>query len=171
MMLVISTNSFHYKYYLLLRKMWDMGERYKSMSLCLYSHFIFWMTLATVVTSPLILFGWLTLKLCRFIYKVCSWTAPGRIIIDFLDNKLRLSNAVKIASENMAIAPAINLIKVALAVLLTFVAITGILCLLTIGITGFIKCFMDIPGYIIGFLNSVSLGFFYVFFAIGWFLC
>ena len=171
MMLVIATNSFHYKYYLLLHKMWDIEERYKSMSLCLYSHFIFWMTLATAITSPLILFGWLILKFCRLIYKVCSWTAPGRTIIDFLDNKLGLSNAVNTASDNMTVAPAINLIKVAVTVFLISVLIITILCLLTMGITAFIQCFMDIPGYILGVFNSFALGCFYIFFAIGWFLC
>ena len=53
MMLAISTNSFHYKYYRILRKMWSFQEREERTSHCLYTQFLFWMTFLTILVSPL----------------------------------------------------------------------------------------------------------------------
>ena len=64
MMLAITKNNFHYKYYLLLQKLWDIQSiENKQVSLCVYSQFIFWMTILTTVSFPLILIGWFILKL------------------------------------------------------------------------------------------------------------
>lgn len=172
MLLAITTNSFHFKYYLMLCKMWDIRkitDKYDArMSLCIYSQFIFWMSIATILLSPFILLGWLILKLSRLGYKICSWTKPGRFFMDFLDNVFDLSFVINKASENMVAAPVVNLIKIAGAVLFTTLVIFMISFIAIAGIVGLISIFMNIPEYIAGFFYCVCVVFFHIFAAIGY---
>ena len=172
MMLAIMKNSFHYKYYLMLRKMWDMSELYnKNISLCTYSQFIFWMTLLTAIFSPLILAGWLELKFFRFVYKVCSWTKVGRFFTDLLDDKLGLGEDIETVSNRMLDAPASVLIKLALAVLMGSLVILIMVTGVSLGVGILIYYFMNIPEYVIGFLHCLSLGLFCICCLIGFGIC
>lgn len=168
MNLAISTNSSHYKYYLLLHKMWDINNEDNNLkSLCLYAHFIFWMTLVTAILSPLMLFGWLVLKLFRFTYKICSWTNIGKSFIDFIDDELNFSDYVMDASDKMVESPAVILLKIAAKVITVIFTIMVILLFVFFGVSFFIHIFMNIPEYLLGTLYSISLGIFYVCYGIG----
>ncbi len=81
--LAISKNSFHYKYYRILRKIWGFKEIEKRTSLCKYSQFLFWFTLFTTLISPLMIFGWINLKIARLFYKVLSWIPFGKKLLIF----------------------------------------------------------------------------------------
>jgi len=165
MMLAISTDSFHYKYYQMLRKMWNFEPKRDRTSLCIYTQFLFWFSVWTVLCSPAILGGWLLLKMGRFIYKVCSWTPAGRKVIDFLD-ELGLGSKIDKISATMVECPAATLtltffwffIITALTIIVAGFLIGGLLYIKTI--------FM----YILAFGMAISLAVFYICFGVGWIL-
>jgi hypothetical protein len=172
MMLGISNSSFHYKYYELLRKMWALDPQDdRQLSLCVYSQFIFWMTIVTTICSPLILMGWLILKSGRLFYKACSWTKIGRVITDGLDWLCGLGDKIDERSNNMIKSPAVYLVATTLQVLCVVIVVFLVVLLLSIGITAFVRIFMNIPEYLGGFLSCIALGIFYIFCGLGWCIC
>ncbi len=175
MMLAITTNSFHYKYYLTLRKIWGLDNLMSDvsvMSLCVYSQFVFWMTIATAIVSPILLMGWIELKLARLIYKVCSYTKIGQCCIDFIDRIFELDDKIADASWEMNHkSPAFTLVKVAVAVLIAAFLIFLVVGFIIFGTAFIVHIFMNIPEYIMGSLHCIALGIFYVCCSIGWALC
>lgn len=168
MLLGIYTNSFHYKYYQNLRKIWafeDDGWQRNRTSLCLYTQFLFWFSLITLIVSPLMLGGWLLLKTGRFYYKVCSWTRWGRVMIDFMD-EIGLGKAIDTRSKEMVISPAITLIMTFLGFLMFLFVVAFVLGLLIGGIVFFKAIILQIAVV----LMTVCVGVFYVCFGIGWVL-
>ncbi len=166
MMLAISKSSFHFKYYLALHRIWGFYNT-DTGSLCIYSQFIFWMTILTVIASPLIIAGWLILKTSRFLYKACCWTKPGRAFIDFLDRTFELAENITSASDKMIEAPAKHLIITAAATLGVSCLVLLVLAIAILGTGWFISIFMNIPEYIGGFFCWLLLGLFYILCAIG----
>ena len=163
MMLAISTNSFHYKYYRILRKMWSFQEREERTSLCLYTQFLFWMTFLTVLVSPLILGGWLILKLGRSFYKICSWTTFGRRMLDWLDDWFGWGDKIDEFSKEMRVSPAATLTKVCLVVLGIGITISAVVGILIYGII----CIKFVLFIIMAFFASIALAFFYLSYFIG----
>ncbi len=165
MMLGISTDSFHYKYYQLLRKIWNFEPKRDRTSLCVYTQFLFWFTVWTVLCSPAIFGGWLLLKIGRFIYKVCSWTPPGRKVIDFLDG-LGMGKKIDQLSNDMIDCPA----KTLLLTFFGFFAIAFLTMLILGFLIGGVLYIKLICTYVLGFLMALSLGIFYICFGFGWVL-
>jgi len=163
MMLGISTNSFHYKYYQLLRRIWNFEPRRDRTSLCIYTQFLFWFTIWTVICSPAIFGGWLLLKTGRFIYKVCSWTSIGRKIIDILDD-LGMGQKIDYLSNKMGRCPAATLSVVWMEFLFAASLVLFILSCIIGGLL-YIKL---ICTFILGFFMAISLLVFYICFGIGW---
>lgn len=161
--LAINTSSFHYKYYQLLRRIWNFGEKTDRTSLCIYTQFLFWFSLWTLFCSPCILGGWILLKTGRSIYKVCSWTKAGRKILDMLDS-FGMGNKIDELSKEMEQCPALSLCRTFFA--FCFFALIGIFILtLLIGGTIYIKTICMI---IIAIVMMISLICFYICFGIGW---
>ena len=168
----IDESSFHYKYYRALSKSWwGNKERTKTMSLCLYVHYLFFGTLFTVISSPFIVLGWLILKMFRSLYKVMSWTSPGRFVIDFLDNKIKLGKIINELSEDMVDRPALTLLFVFCMFFVLCLLIVGVFTILTTGFKGLWFYWFIILKFLCGLVCAVSFTFFYAFCAIGWVLC
>ena len=168
LMLAISRNSFHYKYFLALRHLWSFEDiKYSSerTSLCIYTQFLFWFSILTVLISPFLLSGWLFLKTVRAFYKVCSWTPPGRKLLDFLDY-FGLGKWIDELSFNMVRDPARTLFGLCVKVLLTTLITAGILVMLLGGIFYIKTVLMCIAAFFL----CLALVLFYVFFGIGWML-
>lgn len=66
--LTITTDSWHWKYKLFLNKLWGLEKPKQTTSLCPYFQSIFWTTVFTIITSPLVVAGWLALKALRLLY-------------------------------------------------------------------------------------------------------
>ncbi len=161
--LAINTSSFHYKYYQLLRRIWNFGEKTDRTSLCIYTQFLFWFSLWTLFCSPCILGGWILLKTGRSIYKVCSWTKTGRKILDVLDS-LGMGNKIDELSREMEQCPALSLSMTFLKFCL-FACIGTFIIALFIGGMVYIKTICMV---IIAVLMMIGLICFYACFGIGW---
>lgn len=161
--LAISTDSFHYRYYQLLRRIWNFDEERDRTSLCTYTQFMFWFSLWTLLCFPCILGGWLLLKTGRFFYKVCSWTPVGRKILDTFDS-FGMGNKIDELSDKMAACPAFTLSLIFLKVCLYVLVATFVLSLLIGGVV-YIK---TICMFVIAAVMVLCLGFFYICFGIGW---
>ena len=84
--LVISTDSWHYKHYCRIRKYFGIDtEIDKVTTLCPYVQTMIWLSVLFVVTMPLQVIGWFTLKTGRWFYRVCETTGLGTIV-DLIDN-------------------------------------------------------------------------------------
>lgn len=78
-MLRISVNSWHYKYWVLLRRGWGFQKNPDVTSVCPYCQFIFWASVATLIIAPLAVWGWISIKLIRCIYVIFEKTCGKRI--------------------------------------------------------------------------------------------
>ena len=168
LMLAISKNSFHYKYFLALRKLWsfeDIGYSSERTSLCIYTQFLFWFSMLTALVSPILFLGWLFIKLARGCYKICSWTPVGRKLLDFLDY-FGLGRGIDVVSNAMIRDPARTLMGFCCKVIFTTLTIAIILAMLLGGII-FIKTVLIIMA---AFFLVLTLAAFYIFFVIGWIL-
>lgn len=168
MMLAISRNSFHYRYYQTLRKMWGMGDTIsyaERTSLCIYTQFLFWFSLLTIVAFPIIAGGWLFLKTGRALYKICSWTPVGRFLLDVLD-KFGLGDKIDKVSDSMEEAPAFVL-AATFCVVIAFSILMFILLGLFIGGVVYLKTILLC---IAALLLGITLLVFYAGFGIGWVL-
>lgn len=168
--LAISRNSFHYKYYLILRKMWSFADdEYRpnasSSSLCIYSQFLFWFSILTVLVSPMMFVGWLVLKTGRCLYKVCSWTPVGRKLLDVLDG-LGLGDKIDKLSAKMVENPATTLLGVFTGFCMYAIA-TLLIGGMVLGGIVYIKTLMMT---IAAFFMCLGLALFYIFFGMGWVL-
>jgi len=85
-MLVVDTNSWHYHYYSALRRYFgvDTADN-KTTSLCPYVQTMIWGSILLVLTIPLQALGWLSIKLCRLVYKACESTGLTGVV-DWVDN-------------------------------------------------------------------------------------
>lgn len=162
MFLAISTNSFHFKYYKTLHKIWGLDDPSERSGLCSYSQFIFWMSILTLLLSPFILLGWSLLKMSRFFYKVCSWSPWGRKFVDLID-ELGFGNFIDTVSEKMVETPVSTLTKFCFVILLSAIFISALLTVIIFGIVFFKNVLITV----IAILLLVSFAIFHVFFAIG----
>lgn len=163
-MLAISKDSFHYKYYKILRQAWgfqDYGDC--RTSLCLYSQFLFWFSILTFIVSPILFVSWSFIKFLRFFYKVCSWTATGRAIEDFLD-EFGLGDVIDKNSTEMVERPILTLLTIFFKTTLCLLAIFGVVGFLIWGVV----CIKILLSNILGFLLAICLGIFYIYCVLGW---
>lgn len=82
--LVIQTDSWHYNYYLCIRRFWGLTDAPEKTSLCPYCQTILWFTIFAVIASPLFLLGWIFLKLHRIVYKLVE-SRGFDMLVDFID--------------------------------------------------------------------------------------
>ena len=167
MRLAINTGSFHYKYYSVLRSLWGFKDRKDTTSLCQYSQFIFWFTLATVFLAPLLILGWSILKTGRLIYKVLSWTSFGRKIIDMLDSIFGIGGLIDKACDEMINTPVKTLLTVILFVLLLSSVIVVTPIILFCGVSYLIRFFFEILMFLVGFVCTISVAGFYLSYLVG----
>lgn len=167
--LVILKDSWHYRHYKTIKKIWDMPDR-DARSLCTYVQVIFWASLLTLLTSPALLFGWIELKLNIWIYKNLNKTKWGQKIIDNMLDKLKYGNAIEELSKGLEEC-------IALASLLSFVLWTfALFCLLVIlyisqlGLVTLLLNIFKIPGIIWWLIISAGYGLFVMFAWVGWLL-
>ena len=129
MRLAISKSSFHYKYHNVLKRMWGMKEENGKMTnLCTYSHFLFWMTIFSVLLSPFLVIGWLILKIGRALYKSLSLTVTGRKFVDLLDKVFGIGGLLETASAHM-VDNAVRTLILTTLLLIVFISIP-IICFL-----------------------------------------
>jgi hypothetical protein len=178
MNLAISKKSFHYKYYLALCGMWEAGDclalknQTERTSLCIYSQFLFWMTVVTLICFPVIFIGWLVLKMGRLLYKICSWTRAGKFVIDGLDKYFKMGRGLELGTEIMLVAPAKylcaigGLFIVALAVLF----LIAVMCMLGVGPlwNALVTLIVSLPSLLYAAGFYICVGIFYVFWAMGY---
>ncbi len=169
--LAISKNSFHYKYYRIIRKIWGFKEIEKRTSLCKYSQFLFWFTLFTAIVSPFIIHGWLSLKIARLFYKILSWIPFGKKFIDFLDENFFFSDKIDISSNRIKEAPVIALTRISIGLFLFTFIISFAIFLIFGGGYLLVKILPFLPVIIAGVSTWLSLGIFYISCFIGWILC
>ena len=161
----ISVNSFHYKYYQILRGIWGFGAQKKQTGLCTYTQFLFWFSILSVVFLPLMIIGWSILKTGRFLYKILSYIPGGKFIIDILD-KFNIGNKMESISDTMEENPAIALLMVFFSFIISIIII-GIAAL---GITACILGSKIIAIHLISLIMLFELGIFNIFYGIGWIL-
>lgn len=162
-LLAINTDSFHYKYYQALRRIWNFDDSKQRTNLCTYTQFLFWFSLLTLVTFPFILGGWLLLKTGRLLYKICSWTSLGKSLIDILD-EIGLGDKIDELSDKMSDSPAFTLMMTFFGALILLLGLLMILLLIFGGII-YIKIVFI---HIIAFMLAIGFGCFHICFGIGW---
>jgi len=162
MRLAISKSSFHYRYYEVLRALWGINKcRDKVTSLCTYSQFVFWMTIATVIASPFLILGWTLLKLGRFFYKILSLTSIGRAVIDFLDSIFGIGGLLEDISNKMIDNPMSVLCGFAFCVIALTSLIVGVPLVLIVGFGTIITIFWNFVVEILGLIYSLGVLLFY----------
>lgn len=68
--LYIDRNSWHFRYFLFIRHFWGFKDAPSRTSLCPYCQTMFWFSIAAVVLAPLMVIGWVLLKIGRMAYKM-----------------------------------------------------------------------------------------------------
>lgn len=137
MNLAIKSSSWHYKYHEMLRSSWGMQTgQADRISLCKYSHFIFWFSVFTLVLLPVVIIGWLVLKLARSFYKLLSKFRVTQGIADWLDRKFNYSSFIQTRCDNIDRSPISTC-------LLMFTALVSFLLIIAFCITA---CFVGIGG-------------------------
>jgi len=163
MRLAISKSSFHYKYYEVLRALWGFNKcEYKTTSLCTYSQFVFWMTLATVALSPLLILGWTLLKIGRLSYKILSLTKMGRAIIDFMDSVFGIGGMLEKISDEMVDNPMFSLCFFAFGIIITIAVIVGIPLIIIMGWSLIISALWNFIVAVLGFIYALGVALFYI---------
>lgn len=172
MFLGINKNSFHYKYYQILKWLWTGEKQVNDQTgLCAYVQFLFWFNIFTALISPFLLFGWITLKIGRFIYKILSWTSIGQILIDIFDDIYNLGYKIDQYSEEMKVKPIKSLLVTAFG-FLGGILVTVVLIGIILGFGGMLIYYIkNIPTVVAAFCMFLSLIFFHICWGIGWVLC
>lgn len=120
---VLHEDSLFYRFYSFMREFWGFGVLEHRTSLCPFFHTMFWLSLLTLVFSPLMIAGWMMLKVYRFLYTRLASKGWDRIL-DFFDNTL--SPLVDKASNKMNKSGGITSLMVCLSVVATLAAGIGL---------------------------------------------
>jgi len=163
LLLAINTDSFHHKYYQALRKLWALDESEQRTNLCTYTQFLFWFSLLTLMAFPIMLGGWLILKIGRLLYKICSLTSLGRSFIDILD-RMGIGDEIDRLSDKMVDSPASTLIMTFAGFLLILAFTFLFIAFIFGGILHIKIIFM----YILAAFMILGFAVFNICFAIGW---
>jgi hypothetical protein len=84
-MLVINTNSWHFRYYQRLRRFYGVETPVdKVTSLCPYCQTMIWGSVLFILTLPLQILGWLLVKVGRFLYKMAETSGLNKLV-DIID--------------------------------------------------------------------------------------
>jgi hypothetical protein len=180
MQFVIRKNTWHYKYYCLIKNLWG-GEVKDNTSLCPYFHTMFWGTFFTFFfTITLVLpAGWLWMKLNRIAYKVFMAIPVFKKVTEWMDGKFNWGYGIESLSEELESHPVGTMF-------FSFLTLIGFLCVVScitvvasFGVWGTLLLIPKIPylimwafiwlGFLIYFICA-CIGFlvFLVIFALQW---
>lgn len=167
-MLRILTNSWHYRYYRILKKIWYLDDK-DAQSLCLYVQTIFWFSLLTFVFAIPLALGWLLLKANRNLYtQLNKKNESTKKCVDFLDDIFRYGRVIERLSNGMDVAPAPALIGSCFLWLASLAAVMSIILFFGWCIWLSVVNFFEIPGVIWWLIISMGHVFFCIFAFIGW---
>lgn len=166
--LLINKDTWHYRYFIFIRTYWGFDKEPTRTSLCPYCQTMFWFSLAALVLGPLVVLGWVLLKMFRIVYKVMSILGFENFI-DFVDKS---PFGKMLAKSDQAIQDSPG------ATALFAVVVSS----LTIGtpavlLFGILTCLYHIyllidkfPSLLMHFVLCIGYGIFSVFWCLGWLL-
>ncbi len=143
--LMVDVNSWHYRHYCRIRKLYGFSTQTAKMtSLCPYVQTMIWGSLFFIVTLPLQIIGWLTLKVCRLIYRCCQSTGFNRFV-DWIDKTL-IGDSLAKSSDHLKVSPVLALLGWCLGITVFAAVIGSFIAMCIGGVWGFIYIIPYIPG-------------------------
>jgi len=99
----INRKSWHYRYYSWIRKLYlGKGDKKEATSICPYFHTMLWGTVFAVLTSPILLFSSVGLRILRFILKINNpW-------IDWIDSETPVGDLARECRESLEDRPVVG---------------------------------------------------------------
>ena len=94
--LVIDPNTWHYKYFIAIRRFWGFSEEPQRLSLCPYVQTMIWASVIAILCSPFILLGWVLLKVYRSTYKTADKAHVHSVVNAF--ERTKAADAIETAS-------------------------------------------------------------------------
>lgn len=102
--LTVNTSSWHFKYFCWIRSYFGISTNTENAtSLCPYVQTMLWLSVCFVLTMPMQVIGWLSLKSMRWLYKVCE-SKNWHKVVDKIDSTA-LGQFMKISQEDLALFP------------------------------------------------------------------
>jgi len=161
---VISKQSGHYKYYRFLLKIWGLDKVFADdpKSLCSYTQEIFWFSVMSVALFPLVLLGWMLLKLHRVIYSSLNKTKIGKKIVDFFDGAFEWGDFIYVQSDGISNSPMLTSILVGMILTIFMFTMALVVLILTLGMGAIVINIAKVPYYTWLVLNYIFALIFYV---------
>lgn len=159
MMLAIRKNTWHYKYYEFLNIFFSNGDAVCH-GLCKYAQYIFWLSILLALFSPLLLWGWITLKILRFLYKICFSSNYGK----------KIFNSIGDLSEKWSNYAELDISVYVLIGFTSIIFMAALTCAITIvifGISLLLENLLLIPGILLLGISYIGWAFFYIFYVVG----
>ena len=169
MQLAISQNSYHYKFFIRLKKFWGVSTYFKRVSLCHYAHVLFWVALGTVLLLPLFSIGWLWIKALRTIYALVT-SIQLKIGSQEMSKGGFVQKYIQESSEKISGSPAKGLLESFLGIVVFLVAISTIFIGIFFGIRGIIIHIGKVPVILVTFVLVLSIITSYICWIIGFLL-
>lgn len=160
MFLAISNKSWHYRYYIILHRIFNI-EIPDNTSLCRYSWSLAFFSFAAFVLLLPMIGGWLILKFGRLLYTVCEKILPLESFNDWLDHQFDYGIKLEKAEIEIERKPIWFPCFVFLMFSLAVSTITVAIGLISMGLYAFIKHMAQIP-------EAIWTGIAYVGWAIVW---
>jgi len=148
--LAVDTESFHYKYYCWIRKIWGCDEPKGRTSLCPYCQTMLWGSIFCILLSPALVFGWLAMKAGRIVTKIDHPLFDK--FFDWYGSKFEWMDRLEKGPDNFSESP------MAAGIVYTVFGITTAFCILAaVIVTGIILALLGKGIWNIGALISAVI--------------
>ena len=164
--LVIKKDSWHYRYFLFIRKFWGMDGAPDRTSICPYCNTIFWFSLFAIVCAPLFVIGWILLKVFRMLYKGLTRFNFTKAV-DFLDKSGIGKWMDQASNDGMKDSPAWATGLTAFGAILALAFICGALFILGVVLVTIVCSIPQWPHALVVAFKYAGYGLFHVYAGIG----
>lgn len=173
--LVIRRDSWHYRYFLFIRKFWGSSEEPERTSLCPYCQTILWGSFAGLISLPLLAMSWAFVSAVKFTDNIIR-NSKFKNISHWLDKHAGLNDMLdKAQAQEVKDHPGLAGVSIAFFTILAAAMLSGVVAIVGLTIYKFVIHVPDIPDLVatcaIGIwwgILYIGYGLFYVFYAIGY---
>lgn len=169
--LALRQDSWHWRYFTFIRRIWGIKTSPFQISLCPYVQTMIWLTVLTFLLSPLIPLGYLALKASRKFFKVLD-ALEMHPIITFFEEQTPITRKIEYASEHgVKESPALTLIFTAIAFFSTVIilsSLVGLVVMLAYQVITHIGDLPDLFAAIGSLISTIFAKLYNVILHIGW---